>query len=125
METATQIVIYIVAILISSGFLTLVIVLVPAIRELKDLLADLQKTSTEVRGLVEEIQKISSDVEGKLTGFNSMLSSSQKIATNVSGALRLLNTAAFRNLEWLALIPAVLWGWKAVSKIKRRKNERQ
>ena len=125
MEVATHIVIFIVAILFSAGFLTLVIVLVPAIRELKELLIDLQKTSTEVRGLVEEITKISSDVEGKLEGFNGILSNSQRIATNVGSALKMFNTSAFRNFEWLALIPALLWGWKAVSKLKRRKNERQ
>lgn len=124
MEVATQIIIFIVAILISAGFLTLVIVLVPAIRELKELLIDLQKTSTEARGLIEEIQKIRSDVEGKLTGFNSMLSNSQKIASNVGNALKTFNTTGFKNLEWLALIPALLLGWKAISGLKRRKHER-
>jgi predicted PurR-regulated permease PerM len=125
MEVATQIIIFIVALVFASGFLALVIVLIPAIRELKELLIDLQKTSTEVRGLAEEMRKISSDVEGKLVGFNSMLSNSQKIASNVSGALKMFNVTAFRNFEWLAFIPALLLGWKAVSKLKRRKNERQ
>ena len=58
MDVATQVIIFIVALLISAGFLTLVIVLVPAIRELKELLVDLQKTSTEVRELAEEMKKI-------------------------------------------------------------------
>jgi predicted PurR-regulated permease PerM len=125
MDIATQIIIFIVALLVSAGFLTLVIVLVPAIRELKELLIDLQKTSAEVRGLAEEMRKISSDVEGKLVGFNSMLSNSQKIATNVSSALKIFNSTVFKKAEWLALVPAILWGWKAISKLKRRKNERQ
>jgi hypothetical protein len=71
------------------------------------------------------MKKISSDVEGKLVGFNSMLSNSQKIATNVSSALKIFNNSKFKNAEWLALVPAILWGWKAISKLKRRKNERQ
>jgi hypothetical protein len=125
MDVATQVIIFIVALLFSAGFLTLVIVLVPAIRELKELLIDLQKTSAEVRGLAEEMKKISTDVEGKLAGFNGMLANSQKIATNVGSAFKMFNTTVFKNAEWLALIPALLWGWKTVTKLKRRKNERQ
>ena len=125
MEVATPIIIFIVALLLSAGFLMLVIVIIPTIRELKELLIDLQKTSTEVRELAEEMKKISTDVEGKLVGFNDMLSNSQKIATNVGSAFKMLNNTVFKNAEWLALIPALLWGWKKAANFKRRKDERQ
>ncbi len=130
MDTATQVIIFIVALLFSAGFLALIIVLVPAIRELKALFIDLQKTSAEVRELTVEMKKISANVEGKLDGIDSMLSNSQKIVSNVGKAYSLLNNSAvknsiLKNSEWLALIPAILLGWKAVSKLKRRKDERQ
>jgi predicted PurR-regulated permease PerM len=125
MDTSTQVIIFIVALLFSAGFLALVIVLVPAIRELKTLFIDLRNTSTEVRELAEEMRKISANVEGKLDGIDGMISNSQKIVTNVSRAYSLLNNSVLKNAEWLAMIPAILLGWKAVSRIKRRKDERQ
>lgn len=125
METATLVIVFIVALLLSSGFLALIIVLVPAIREMKAFFIDMQKTSIEVRKLVEEMKKISANVEEKLDGFDSVLANSQKIVTNVGKAYTLLNSSVLKNVEWLALIPAIIMGWKAVSGIKRRKDERQ
>lgn len=124
MDTATQVIIFIVALLISAGFLALIIVLVPAIREMKALFIDLRKTSTEVRELAEEMKKISANVEGKLDGIDSVLSNSQKIVSNVGRAYSVLNSSVLKNAEWLALIPAIIMGWKAVTKMKRRKDER-
>ncbi len=125
MDTATHVIIYVVSLLFTAGFLALVLVLVPALRELKALFIDLQKTSVEVRELAEEMKKISANVEGKLDGIDAMLSNSQKIAANVGKAYSLLNNSVLKNAEWLALIPAILMGWKAVSTMKRRKDERQ
>ena len=125
MDSATQAIIFVVALVVTAGFLALVIVLVPAIRELKILFIDLQKTSTEVRELAEEMKKISTNVEGKLDGIDSMLAGSQKIVSNVGKAYTMLNNPVLKNAEWLALIPAIIMGWKAVSRMKRRKDERQ
>ena len=125
METATQVIVFIVALLLSSGFLALIIVLVPAIREMKTFFIDMQKTSVEVRELAEEMKKISANVEGKLDGFDSVLTNSQKIVSNVGKAYTMLNSSVLKNVEWLALIPAIIMGWKAVSGLKRRKDERQ
>lgn len=125
MDTAAHVIIYVVSLLVTAGFLALVMVLVPALRELKALFIDLQKTSAEVRDLTVEMKKISANVEGKLDGIDAMLANSRKIATNVGRAYSLLNDSVLKNAEWLALIPAILMGWKAVSTMKRRKDERQ
>ena len=109
----------------TAGALALIIVLVPAIRELKALFIDLQKTSAEVRELTVEMKKISANVEGKLDGIDTVLANSQKIVSNVGRAYSLMNNSVLKNAEWLAMIPAILLGWKAVSKMKRRNNERQ
>jgi len=125
MDTAAHVIIYVVSLLVTAGFLALVMVLVPALRELKALFIDLQKTSAEVRDLTVEMKKISANVEGKLDGIDAMLANSRKIATNVGRAYSLLNDSVLKNAEWLALIPAILMGWKVASKMKRRKDERQ
>jgi len=125
MESATQVIIFIVALAFSAGFLAIVIVLVPAIRELTALLADLQKTSGEVRELVEQAKNISSNVEGKLEGIDSIVSNTKTIATGVNRALKAANFNIAGKPELLALIPALLLGYKAISRLKRRNNERQ
>jgi hypothetical protein len=124
MEPATQVIIFIVAVLISAGFLALVIVLVPAIRELTKLFVDLQKTSEEARELVIEARKISQNVEGKLEGVDSIITNAQKISSSVGKAATLLNNPLIKQFEWLAaLIPAILLGWKAVSKMRGKNKE--
>ena len=125
MDTGTQAIIFIVALVFCTGFLVLIIVLVPALRELKNLFVELQKTSLEVRELVEEARKISANVEGKLEGFDGIVANSQKIVSNVSAALGNMNLKFMKYAEWLALVPAIVWGVNKVKKLKRRSNERQ
>lgn len=126
MEPATQVIIFIVALLISAGFLALVITLIPALRELNKLIIDLQKTSAEARELVIEARKISENVEGKLNGFNGIMANAQKLTTSVGKATALLNNPAIKQYQWLlALIPAVLMGWKAVGMIRGKKKEEE
>lgn len=126
MEPATQVIIFIVALLFSAGFLALVIALIPALRELKNLFIDLQKTSAEARELVIETRMITANVEGKLEGIDGIMANAQKISSSVGKAAALLNNPAFKQFEWLAaLIPAVLLGWKAIGKLRGRKKEEE
>lgn len=125
MDTGTQAIIFIVALVFCTGFLVLIIVLVPALRELKNLFVELQKTSMEVRELVEEARKISANVEGKLEGFDGIMANSQKIVSNVSTAVGNMNFKFLKYADWLALVPAIVWGANRVRKLKRRKDERQ
>lgn len=116
MDAATQIIIFIVALIISAGFLAIIIVLVPAIRDLRALLVDLRKTSEEVRELALETRKISVNVEGKLEGIDGFVANTRKVSSLVGRAASKMENPAFRHLEWLAaLVPALLLGWKAVS----------
>jgi hypothetical protein len=126
MEPATQVIIFIVALLISAGFLALVIVLVPTIREVKNLLVDLEKTSAEARELIIEARKISENVEGKLEGFDGIITNAQKITSSVGRAASILNNPIIKQFEWLAaLIPAVLLGYKAVAKMRGKNKEEE
>ncbi len=123
MNDGIQSIIFIVALVFCTGFLVLIIVLVPALRELRNLFVELQKTSLEVRGLVEEAKKISANVEGKLEGIDGILASSQKIMSNISAALGKVNFKFMKYAELLALVPAILWGINKSKKMKRRKDE--
>ncbi|MBN2160225.1 MAG: DUF948 domain-containing protein [Spirochaetes bacterium] len=123
MEIATQIVILIVALSFSAGIIALVVVLVPAIRELKNLFIEIRKTTSEVRVITEDTKKIISNVESKIESFDGIFENSKQIAANVDKAFAMVNDAFGKHAEWLALIPAALVGWKAVSALLRRKNE--
>jgi len=124
MEPATQVIIFIVALLFSAGFLALIITLIPALRELKNLFVDLQKTSAEARELVIEARKISENVEGKLEGIDGLMANAQKLTSSFGKATALLNNPAIKQFQWLiALIPAVLLGWKAVGMMRERNKE--
>ncbi len=126
MEPATQVILFIVALLFSAGFLALIITLIPALRELKNLFVDLQKTSAEARELMIEARKISENVEGKLEGIDGLMVNARKLTSSVGKATALLNNPAVKQFEWLiALIPAVLLGWKAVGMMRGRNKEEE
>ncbi|TFH42753.1 MAG: hypothetical protein E4G96_02770 [Chrysiogenales bacterium] len=126
MDATTRIIIVIVAIFISSGFLAIVIVLVPAIRELRALLVDMRKTSEEVRDLASEAKKISVNIENKLEGIDGIISNSKRISSIVGKAASRMENPAFKHLEWVAaLVPALILGWKAVSGARGGKKEEE
>lgn len=125
MDTATQVIIFIVALAFSSGFLAIVIVLVPAIRELTALLRDLQKTSAEIRELTEQAKTISSNVEGKLEDVDRFIAGTRTIAAGVNKALSAANIDIAGKPGLLAVIPALIMGYKVISRLIRRNNEQQ
>ncbi len=126
MDATTRIIIVIVAIFISSGFLAIVIVLVPAIRELRALLVDMRKTSEEVRDLASEAKKISVNIENKLEGIDGIIANSKRISSIVGKAASRMENPAFKHLEWVAaLVPALILGWKAVSGARGGKKEEE
>ena len=59
MSTPVLIVVFVVALVFSLGFLLLVLTLVPAIQQFKSLLLDMEKTSLEVRDLARELKRVS------------------------------------------------------------------
>ncbi len=119
MNTAIIIIIFIVALLISMGFLLLVVTLVPAINQLKSLLTDLERTSSEFRALTAKIKEIGEKVETEADKVGTILDSSKKAVEVVSETLSMLNTTVFKKAAGiLALIPAIKFGWNLVKKHK-------
>ena len=119
MNTAIIIVIFIVALLISVGFLILVLTLVPAINQLRSLLFDLEKTSSEVRDLTFKLKGISEKVDEDIDKVDSLLNSSKKTIDVVSKSANLINKNILkRSAGIFTLFSALKFGWNFAKKIK-------
>ncbi|MBN1195818.1 MAG: hypothetical protein JXA62_00255 [Candidatus Aminicenantes bacterium] len=119
MGTATTIVVFIVALLISVGFLLLVLTLVPAINQLRLLMADLAKTSEEARDLTVKLQGVVERVDNEAEKVGEIIESSKKSLHVVSKTLSLVNRNVLRKSAGvMALIPAFRFGWNMVRKSK-------
>ncbi|HDP94413.1 MAG TPA: hypothetical protein ENN40_03525 [Candidatus Aminicenantes bacterium] len=119
MGTATTIVVFIVALLVSVGFLLLVLTLVPAINQLRLLMADLAKTSEEARDLTIKLQGVVERVDGEAEKVGEIIESSKKSLHVITRALNLVNRNVLRKSAGvMAFIPAIRFGWNMVRKTK-------
>lgn len=119
MSTTVLVIIFAVALVFSLGFLLLVITLVPAIQQFKALMADLEKTSLEVRDLAREARRLSGIAEERLEKVDVVLSQSKRAVENAGDTLHFINHNLLRrSAGLLAFLPAVKMGWSLVKKIK-------
>jgi predicted PurR-regulated permease PerM len=119
MSTPVLIIVFVVALIFSLGFLLLVITLIPAIQQFKSLMVDLEKTSIEVRDLAREAKRLSAIAEDRLEKVDMVLAQSRRTVENVGDALHFVNTNLLRrSAGLLAFLPAVRMGWNLVKKIK-------
>ncbi len=124
MDSVTIVIIFIVALIFSVGFLLVVISLVPALNQLKSLLADLEKTSYEARELTKKLQNVSEKVDDDLEKINSIIDTTKESVGTVSNSIKFLNKNLIKQgAGILAFIPAVRMGWKFMKKRKGGKNE--
>lgn len=119
MSTTVLIIIFVLALVVSLGFLLLVITLVPAIQQFKSLMIDLEKTSIEARDLAREAKRLVAVTEDRLDKVDAVLSQSRRTVENVGDTLSFINHNVFRrSAGLLAFLPAVKMGWNLVKKIK-------
>ena len=119
MSTPILIIVFVVALVFSLGFLLLVITLVPAIQQFKSLLVDLEKTSLEVRDLAREAKRLSSMAEDRLEKVDMVLTQSKRTVENAGDALQFISQNVLRrSVGLLAFLPAIKLGWNLVKKIK-------
>ncbi len=119
MSTTVLIIIFVVALVFSLGFLLLVITLVPAIQQFKALMVDLEKTSLEVRDLAREARRLSSMAEDRLEKVDRVLSQSKRTVEHAGDALQFISQNVLRrSVGLLAFLPAIKMGWNLVKKIK-------
>ncbi len=119
MNIAILVIVIVVAVILALGFLILVLTLVPAIAQLKSLLADMERTSAEIRELSRDFRKLSLSVEEKLDKADVVLDVSKRTVENAGEALHFLNQNLLRRSASLfALVPAIRFGWKMVKKFR-------
>jgi uncharacterized protein YoxC len=119
MNTTILIIIFVVALVFSLGFLLLVITLLPAIQQFKALMVDLEKTSIEVRDLAREAKRLGAIAEDRLEKVDTVLAQSRHAVENAGDALRFINQNVLRrSAGLLAFLPAIKMGWNLVKKFK-------
>jgi predicted PurR-regulated permease PerM len=119
MNTPVLIIVFVVALLFSLGFLLLVITLIPAIQQFRSLLIDLEKTSMEVRDLAREAKRLSGIVEERLEKADMVLGQAKRTVENAGDVLQFVSQNVLRrSVGLLAFLPAIKMGWNLVKKIK-------
>ena len=124
MDSVTIVIIFIVALIFSVGFLLVVISLVPTLNQLRSLLADLEKTSYEARIFTKKLQDVGEKVDEDLEKMNSIIDATRESVGSVSKSLKFINKSVLRQSAGvLAFFPALRLGWKLVKKMRGGKNE--
>lgn len=124
MDSVTIVIIFIVALIFSVGFLLIVLSLVPALNQLRSLLADLEKTSYEARILTRKLQDVGEKVDEDLSKINAIIDTAKESVGNVSHSLNFINRKFMKqSAGLLAFFPALKLGWKFIKKRKGGKNE--
>ena len=119
MNTPVLIIVFVVALVFSLGFLLLVITLIPAIQQFKSLLVDLEKTSMEVRDLAREAKRLSGIAEERLEKVDMVLGQAKRTVENAGDVLHFVSQNVLRrSVGLLAFLPAIKMGWNLVKKIK-------
>jgi predicted PurR-regulated permease PerM len=118
-----SVIIFIVALVFSVGFLLLIFSLVPMINQLRFLVMDLQRTSAEVRELSARMRQVTDKVDDKVEKVGDLLEKSQHTIQGISSFFKFFNVNVFkRSAGFMALIPAIKLGWTIVKKIKGGKH---
>ena len=82
-------------------------------------MADLEKTSLEVRDLAREAKRLSAMAEDRLEKVDMVLSQSKRTVENAGDALQFISQNVLRrSVGLLAFLPAIKMGWNLVKKIK-------
>jgi hypothetical protein len=119
MSTTVLVIIFVVALVFSLGFLLLVFAMIPAIQQLKSTLLDLEKTSGEVRDLARELKRVSVMAEDRLEKVDLVLAQSSRTVESAGEALHFISQNVLRrSAGLLAFLPALKMGWNLVKKIK-------
>jgi len=119
--TVIWVIVFIVALILSVGFLMIVMTLVPAINQFKALLVDLEKTSVRTRELAQELTQVSGKVNNDLDKVDELLDSSKETVETVKHSFKFVNKNILKSsASVLAIIPAIKFGWDLVKKFKSK-----
>lgn len=124
MSTTILVILFICAVILVSGFLLLVLTLVPAINQFKSLMVDLEKTSTEARYVAINLRSVSGKIDTDLDKLDILLNTTTETVETVKESLQFVNMRILKkSAGLLALIPAFKFGWKLIKKYKGGNHE--
>ncbi|MCP4154947.1 MAG: hypothetical protein GY757_44905 [bacterium] len=113
----------VVLILSTAVLLSLGVAFLGVLSNLKSLIVDLEKTSTEARELSNNLRKITEKVDNDLNKVDDILDASKETVTIVSSSLKAINmNIVTKSAGILAFIPAIKLGWNLVRKLKGGKK---
>ena len=119
MSTGLTIVLFIAGVVITAGFLVLLFTIVPAINQLRFLMKDLEKTSEEVRELTVNLNELTLKLNDKTDSVGEIIESSKKSLYVLSNSLGFINKNFLKkSSSFVALIPAIKFGWNLIKKHK-------
>lgn len=123
MDANITIILFVVALLFSVGFLLLIISLIPAINQFRSFMTDMEKTSTEVRDLTAKLKIISEKVDNDLEKIDIVIDRSKDTLEAVSRSVSAINKNVVKHSAGiLTLLPALKFVWGMVRKNKGGKN---
>lgn len=124
MTPVMTILIFIVALTLCVGVLLVVFTLVPALNQLRCTLADMEKTSGEIRDLAKRVKFLTERVDADLGHVEAVLEASRETVEVVSTSMKMINKNVLaKSAGLMAFIPAIRFGWNLVRKLKGRKHE--
>ena len=117
MDSVSTIIIFVVSLILSLGFLLLVFTLIPAINQFKTFLKELEKTSSEVGELTAKLKELTDKIDEKADHLDTVLVTSKKAVEVIHDSFSILNKKVLKkSAGFLAFLPAVKFGWNLVKK---------
>jgi len=117
--STTTVIVFIVSMIFSVGFLVLIIFLVPMINQLKALLGDFEKTSAEIRELTKNFQTTTDKINNEIDKADAMMNSSKRIVDTVAYSVESINRSVMaKSAGLMSIIPLVKFGFKYLKKNK-------
>lgn len=121
MNSIGTILIFVIGLILSTGFLILVITLIPTLTQFRFLMKDLEKTSAEIRDLTVILKLISLKVDKDIDKVDDVLDSSKDTVEVVKRSLQYIEKNFLsRSSKLVIAIPIVKFAWNFFKKFKRR-----
>lgn len=124
MTSEILMIVFIAALIGSIALLIIALTLVPAINQLRSVLKELEKTSNEFRELTIRLKILSEKVDRDVDKFDAVLDASRETVETVSSTVKYIDKNLLKkSAGFLALIPAIKFGWDLVKKYKGGKKD--
>jgi len=124
MDPTLSAIIYVVVLVFLVAFLMIVMSLIPALNQLKSLLKDLEKTSSEARVLTVRLKSIGDKVDRDLEKVDAIIDSTHATVTTVKESFKAFGQRELKpKAGLLAIIPAVMIAWDLLRRFKKNKNK--